>query len=233
MSGRKRTRIGIGPSLLLAIGLPLYRAWMSTLRIRWTVPENTAEHLDRGEPVIYAIMHETLLPTPWTHRKLGLIVMVSRHRDGEIVTRILERSGFGTARGSTTRGGSTALREMIEAATAGRSLAITPDGPKGPRRRVQPGVIEIARRSGVPVIPGAITYRPAHRFRSWDRMLLPWPFAKGVIRCGELFRLTEECDTEKETERLQGVFDALFAKIEGEFDEHWRSGSRRAPHRRG
>lgn len=226
-----RVELGRGLRFLLAVGLPIYRAWMATLRIRWVVPEETALHLAGGGPVIYAIWHETLLPTPFTHRGLGLVVMVSRHRDGEIIARILERSGFGAARGSSTRGGSTALREMLAAAAEGRSLAITPDGPRGPRRKVQAGVIEIARRSGLPIVPGGIGFRPAHRFRSWDRMALPWPGARALMHCGGLVRVPEECDPAAEVARLQGVLDELTTGAEERFDELWRSGSRRAPHR--
>ena len=227
----KRTELGFGARALLLLGWPLYRTWMSTLRVRWIVAESTAAKLARGEPVIYATWHETLLPTPFTHRGLGLVAMVSRHRDGEMITRVLERSGFGAARGSTTRGGSTALREMVSAAAEGRSLAITPDGPRGPRRRVQPGVIEIARRSGVPIVPGAIEMRPVHRFHSWDRMALPWPRARALLVCGDLFSVEEGCDPAGETERLQRVMDALSADAESRFDELWRAGARRAPHR--
>jgi hypothetical protein len=227
----RRTELGTGTRLLLGLGWPVYRAWMATLRVRWVVPGNTAERLARGEPVIYSIWHETLLPTPFTHRGLGLVVMVSRHRDGEIITRVLERSGFAAARGSSTRGGSTALREMIAAAGEGRSLAITPDGPRGPRRRVQPGVIEIARRSGLPIVPGTIETRPAHRFRSWDRMALPWPGARALLLCGEPIAVDEGCDAARETERLQRAMDDLSAAAESRFEELWRSGSRRAPHR--
>jgi len=226
----RRTELGFGTRLLLGLGWPVYRAWMSTLRVRWIVPDSTAGRLARGEPVIYAIWHETLLPTPYTHRGLGLVVMVSRHRDGEIITRILERSGFAAARGSTTRGGSTALREMIAAAGGGRSLAITPDGPRGPRRRVQPGAIEIARRSGVPIVPAVIEMRPAHRFRSWDRMALPWPGARTLMLCGELLAVEEGCDTEKGSERLQRTMDDLTSAAESRFEELWRRGVRRAPH---
>jgi lysophospholipid acyltransferase (LPLAT)-like uncharacterized protein len=225
-------KLGRGTRVLLSLGWPLYRAWMSTLRIRWDVHATAAERLGRGEPVIYAFWHEMLLPTPFTHRDLGLVVMVSRHRDGAIAAWVLERSGFGTMRGSTTRGGSSALRGMLSAAAAGHSLAITPDGPRGPRRTVQPGAVEIARRTGLPVLPGAIALSAARRFRSWDRMALPWPFTRVLMRCGDLLWFSDGCDTASESARLQGCLDEITAEAEERFDELWRAGVRQPPHRR-
>ncbi len=226
----RRTSLGLAKRLLLGLGLPCYRAWMVSCRVRWDLTEPTGDRIANGEPIIYALWHEALLPTPWTHRNLGLVAIVSRHQDGEIVARILESHGFGTARGSTTRGGTTALRQMIDAIESGHSLAITPDGPRGPRRKLQPGVVEIAMRSGAPVVPAGILFRPTHRFRSWDRMALPWPRAKGVIHYGDPLWVPEDGDLIAEVARIQSALDQVTTDVEERFEDLWRAGNARRPY---
>ena len=158
--------------------------------------------------------------------------MVSRHRDGEILATLMKRYGLGTVRGSTSRGGTSALREMIRLAKSGVPLAITPDGPKGPRRVAQPGTIEIARRSGAIIIPMAPTYRPIYRFRSWDRLAFPWAFARGLILYGDPIEVTRESDPRLATATLQDGLDRVMERANVDFDRLWANGARRGPHPR-
>ncbi len=216
--------------LLIALIQPIYRCWMATHRVRWICPPESVEHIEAGKPVIFAIWHESLATTLYTHRGRGLIAMVSRHRDGELVTRLMHTFGFGTARGSTTRGGASALRTMIRCAKEGHPLAITPDGPKGPRRVAQKGVIEIARRSGAPIILVVPYAARAHRFRSWDRMALPWPFARQIELYGAPLTFAEDSDPAAGLTQLQERLDALTERAEANFVDLWRSGGRRSPH---
>jgi lysophospholipid acyltransferase (LPLAT)-like uncharacterized protein len=131
-----------------------------------------------------------------------LAVMTSLHRDAEMISRAYSRFGYSYARGSTTRGGASALRGMLRLAAQGYDLAITPDGPRGPRRRVQSGAIAIARHTGFPIVPVTFSASPARRLSSWDRTLLPRPFSRGVYVCGDLVRVPRDADR-GEQERLR------------------------------
>jgi lysophospholipid acyltransferase (LPLAT)-like uncharacterized protein len=134
---------------------------------------------------LFAFWHGRLLPLVYIHRNEGINVLVSTHRDGEYIARIIHGLGFGTSRGSSTRGGIRALRELIEAGSSRLDLGITPDGPKGPREKVQPGVVYLAKRLGLPVVPIGVSAKPSLRARSWDRFMIPMPFARCTIVYGE------------------------------------------------
>ncbi|MCL7971875.1 MAG: lysophospholipid acyltransferase family protein [marine benthic group bacterium] len=138
----------------------------------------------RAGAAIHALWHAQQLPLTLRHRTENIAVIVSRHRDGEIISRVVERIGYRTIRGSSTRGGSEALREFTSAAFEGYSLAITTDGPQGPRRQCKPGAILAAARAGLPIVPvGAAAVR-AWTFDSWDRFFVPRPGSVVVISYG-------------------------------------------------
>jgi lysophospholipid acyltransferase (LPLAT)-like uncharacterized protein len=128
---------------------------------------------------IYAFWHEHMLMPAYLYGQADIHVLISRHADGQLIAEIVERLGFRTVRGSTTRGGVEALREMVKLGRTGH-LAITPDGPRGPRRQVQPGVVYLASRTGLPVVPFSYGYERAWRAKSWDRFAVPRPFSKAV-----------------------------------------------------
>jgi lysophospholipid acyltransferase (LPLAT)-like uncharacterized protein len=118
-----------------------------------------------------------------------VVVLVSRHRDGEYITQVIHRLGYGTVRGSTSRGGYRSLLEMARRGRAGQTLAITPDGPRGPRRETQPGAVLIAQRSGIPLVPLACAVSPCRRLSSWDRFVIPAPRARTVMGFGPPVRV--------------------------------------------
>lgn len=143
-----------------------------------------AELEDRVQPLrgpdplpaaVFVFWHAHQLPLTALHAGQGVVALASRHRDGEIISRVLRRLGTATVRGSSSRGGSTGLRAMIRAGRAGRPLAFTPDGPRGPARRCKPGVIRAAAATGLPIIPVAVAARRAWRLSSWDGFLVPAP----------------------------------------------------------
>lgn len=140
--------------------------------------------LSRGERCIFAFWHARLLPLVFTHRDRSIAVLISRHRDGELIARIIGRLGFLTARGSSTRGGEEGLRDMLGHAEEGRLLAITPDGPRGPAERVKPGVVYLASRTGFPVVPVATAADRSWVLGSWDGFRIPHPFARVVVAYG-------------------------------------------------
>ena len=130
---------------------------------------------------IYAVWHSQLAFMLYSHRGMGMSALVSRSADGEYLARILRKFGHNTIRGSTTRGASQALMELIERAAGGFSVAITPDGPKGPKGKVQHGVIYLAQKTGMKILPAAIGLSNKITFNSWDNFEVPLPFGKASI----------------------------------------------------
>jgi lysophospholipid acyltransferase (LPLAT)-like uncharacterized protein len=139
----------------------------------------------QGQPFVLVLWHGTLLPLSYWHRDQGISVLVSEHRDGEIIARVLHSWGCRTVRGSTTRGGGRALLAMIAELNRGHVVAVTPDGPQGPAHVFQPGALVAANRAGVPVVAIAITVRRAWRLNSWDQFIIPKPFARISVAYGD------------------------------------------------
>ena len=142
-----------------------------------------------GERFVYAFWHSAILPLAVFRRGEGIAVLVSRHRDGEWITRVIHHLGYVTGRGSSTRGGDAGVREMLAWANAGRHLAVTPDGPRGPAEKAKEGAAYLAVRTGRRVVPIALGVRSAWLLRSWDRFRIPRPFARVCVSHGEPFSL--------------------------------------------
>ncbi|KJE36524.1 hypothetical protein UF64_02120 [Thalassospira sp. HJ] len=148
------------------------------------------QYLAEGKPFIVAFWHQRLLMMPYTWRSVGgdhpFRMLISSHRDGEIISRTVAYFGIDTIAGSTGvgKGGAAALRQILKALKAGDVVGMTPDGPRGPRMRASDGVIQAARMAGVPIFP--LTYSASSRkiFQSWDRFVLPLPFSRGVFHWG-------------------------------------------------
>jgi lysophospholipid acyltransferase (LPLAT)-like uncharacterized protein len=165
-----------------------------------------------GRPVIFVFWHGQLLPLVHYHRDEGVVVLVSEHGDGEYITRVIERHGFQTVRGSSTRGGIRGLKALIRAANAGRDLALTPDGPRGPRGEFKPGALMAAQLTGAPVVPVAVGVSSAWYMNSWDRFMVPRPLARIVIEYGEPVYVPRDAapnDREAISRALAGTLDRL------------------------
>jgi lysophospholipid acyltransferase (LPLAT)-like uncharacterized protein len=159
------------------LGAGVVGALFLTTRVERTGVEHFERFRRIGTPVIFVFWHGQLLPLVHVHRHEGIVVLVSEHGDGEYIARIIERNGFGTVRGSSTRGGTRGLRRLVRVAREGRDLAITPDGPRGPRGDFKPGALVVAQMTGLPVIPLAVGASAAWRLRSWDGFLVPRPLS--------------------------------------------------------
>jgi lysophospholipid acyltransferase (LPLAT)-like uncharacterized protein len=183
------------------VGAPLVRALLGTVRTEVTGDEELERFRRDGQPVIFALWHGQLLPLTHHHRDQGVTALVSEHADGEYITRIIMRLGFTAARGSSTRGGTAGLRGLLRAARAGRDLAITADGPRGPRHDFKPGALIAAKLTGYPIIPVACSASRAWVFNSWDRFILPKPFSRLKITYGEAV-LVDRGSSDEELERL-------------------------------
>jgi hypothetical protein len=198
----------LGPAAVL--GALVVRLLGATWRIERVGTAERDSRIRAGERYVFALWHSRLLPLAFTHRGLDAAVLISQHRDGELIARIIERLGFTAARGSSTRGGEEGLREMVRLAEAGHLLGITPDGPRGPARQVKPGLVYLASRTGFPVLPVAAAASHSWRFRSWDGFRLPWPFARLVVGYGPPIavpRRVEDDEVEAWRVRIQGAID--------------------------
>ena len=159
------------------VGAGLVGALFLTTNVKRTGTENFERFRRQGTPVIFVFWHGQLLPLVHYHRYEGIVVLVSEHADGEYITRVIERNGFGTVRGSSTAGGTKGLRGLVRAARAGKDLALTPDGPQGPRGEFKAGALLAAQMTGLPVLPLAVGASSEWRFRSWDGFLVPKPLS--------------------------------------------------------
>ncbi len=179
-------------ALVAPLGAAYLRLVHATMRV---TREGAADALpEDGGPVIYTFWHEQLAMMPWVQFRPPTSVPISRSRDGAVMARLFAYLGVDAVRGSSSRGGATAARGMLRAAQRGRDLGITPDGPRGPARIVQPGATWIAKATGRPLLPVAFDCSRCWRLRSWDRMLLPLPFAHGVFVYGPHLWVPRDAD---------------------------------------
>ena len=139
----------------------------------------------KGERIIVVFWHGRLLMMPFVYPEKPGAILISQHRDGEYISRIAAILGFEAIRGSATRGGMRAFKQMIRAIKERLNLVITPDGPKGPRAKVKPGVIELARLTGAPIVPVSFSTSRRRFLKSWDAFLVPVPFSRAVYIWGE------------------------------------------------
>ena len=139
--------------LIPPLGSAAIRALGGTLRVRTLHADRIKTFWETGRPVIVAFWHGRQLMMPLCYGGSRLSILISEHRDGELIHRIVRRFGFDTVRGSTTRGGARALRQLVRLGRSGADLAVTPDGPRGPRCVAQAGVVELAKLTGLPIIP--------------------------------------------------------------------------------
>ena len=169
---------------IVRVGTLLVRALASTWRVRIIGDEGLHSERAEGRPVIIAFWHGQMLPLLYQHRGEQVAVVISEHRDGEIIARIAMALGHRTVRGSTTRGAGRALLSMVRQVESGRDIALTPDGPRGPAKSFAPGALIVAQRTGAAIIPATVVARSAWRLKSWDRFMIPRPFTRVVISYG-------------------------------------------------
>jgi lysophospholipid acyltransferase (LPLAT)-like uncharacterized protein len=163
------------------LGSVLFRALASTWRLTVINAEPHRAVRARGQPVIYTFWHGTMLPLLWQHRKEHVAILISEHGDGEIIARIAHSLGYRSVRGSTSRGGERAILGTARELEGGRDVAFTPDGPRGPRESFAPGALVVSQRTGAPLVLITVDAPRAWRLTSWDRFLIPKPFARVTI----------------------------------------------------
>ena len=196
---------------IVRAGVTLIRLLAMTWRMRPVNDEGLRAARESGQRVIFTLWHGELLPLLWHHRKQGVAVVISEHRDGEIIAQIAERLGYTTVRGSSSRGGGRALIGLMRAIEGGRDGAVTPDGPRGPAHVFAPGAAIAAQRTGVPLQPVRASATRAWRLKSWDRFLVPKPFATVRVTYGPLTAVEAASPREaaEQAPQLQAVLDAV------------------------
>lgn len=181
---------------------------------RWQVVGGDAPRRlwDEGKPFILAFWHGRLLMMPycWDRRRV-IHMLISQHRDGQLIARTVGHFGILTAAGSSTRGGVQALRTMVKALAAGDCVGITPDGPRGPRMRASDGIVSVARLAGVPVIPAAYGTTRGRFLDTWDRFLVAWPFGRGVVVWGQPIAVDRDAGDDEAESARRAIEDGLNA----------------------
>jgi lysophospholipid acyltransferase (LPLAT)-like uncharacterized protein len=206
-------------ALLGGAGRFLLTALMRTVRFEVRDDPAYAAAVAAGEPLVYSLWHGRLLPLAWAHRGEGVVTLISLSKDGEYIARVVQGWGYGVVRGSTSRGGSRALGELIRLAKKGVSLAVTPDGPRGPRERMKPGLLVAAQRAGRAIVPVTGACSNAWWFEGWDRFLVPKPFSRVVLVHGKPMRIPREIDEagiERHAAELERTMRALQTQLDAE-----------------
>ena len=204
--------------LVILTATPLIHFLGLTLRIQ---EEGQVQWGPRGrqkETPIWPLWHETILMSVWYHRDQDVHVMISASRDGELISRVARFFGYVPVRGSSHRGGKEALSELIACLKEGRRCAITPDGPRGPRREIKIGVLSLARVTGAPVVPFAFAAEHCWRLRSWDRFIIPKPFSRAVFVYGNPIRVQRR-GGEEDLKLIQTELDRVTLVAENYFQK--------------
>jgi lysophospholipid acyltransferase (LPLAT)-like uncharacterized protein len=203
-------------------GLVPYLAYAFVSVVGWTnrltvVRGEVRERLRaENRRFIYAFWHQRQVYFTYTHRGVGAAVLVSRSKDGEMIAETMRLSRIAAVRGSSSRGGAAAVRQLLEVAQSGLDLGITPDGPRGPAREVKDGVLFMAQRLGVPIVPIANALsRRVELKKAWDHFQVPLPFGRAVVVYGEPLTVGPDDDLAAKGAELKKALDRVTAEADG------------------
>lgn len=205
-------------ALAPAVLRPLLRGLQATLRVEYLGVEPLRARWAAGERAILCFWHNRLLMLPLVAAGQPVCIMVSQHRDGELGSRLLAAWGVTTVRGSATRGAVGGFLRLVDAYRRGHNLAVLPDGPRGPRYVAKPGAIHLARAVGAPIYPMAYAASRVRHLRSWDRLVIPMPFARVVLSVGAPLAVPSGASTEELAAlctELEHRLRALTTAVEG------------------
>lgn len=202
-------------------------SWIASLYLRvvWLTGRWTIENREIADrlvaarrPFIICFWHSRLLMLPfaWTYTP-RLSIVISHHRDGRFIARTVGRIGIGTIAGSSSRGGGAALRAMVRTLDGGDYVGISPDGPRGPRMRASVGAVRAARLAGAVMLPATYGVSRRRVLNSWDRFIVPLPFARGIIRAGEPVTITRDADDDA-IEQARLLLEARLNEITRDVD---------------
>ncbi|HPF62440.1 MAG: lysophospholipid acyltransferase family protein [Gemmatimonadales bacterium] len=182
-------KVAVPAGLVRVVGTPLVNMLAGSWRIRTVGEARWQSILARRVPYIFVLWHEALVPLLWHHRHRQIAIIVSRGREGRYLSDYASGLGYRILSGSSSRGGPRALLGAVRALGEGNAVAITPDGPRGPRRELKPGVLQAAQRGAAWVVPLHATCAKAWRLRSWDRLCIPKPGAAVTVGYGEPYQV--------------------------------------------
>jgi lysophospholipid acyltransferase (LPLAT)-like uncharacterized protein len=209
---------GIGDRAMMAlvppVGGALHRLLGHTVRFSEVHAEAWGPRAPRSENLIYAFWHSSLLMASFHYRNLGVVGLISYSKDGELLARVVEPLGYVLVRGSTSRGSLQALRGLVRHLRDGRDVALTPDGPRGPREVAQEGTIHLARLTGKRIVPLVFDCTRKRRLHSWDRLIVPMPFSRGVFVYRDPIEVPRDADAAE--------IEAKRKLLEGELHEATR-----------
>jgi len=201
--------LSFSTQLSLFAGQGFIRALARTWRYK-TVGEQSVVRLRADNtPILFTLWHGQMLPLLWFHRNEGVAVLVSEHKDGEIIARILEWMGYALIRGSTSRGANRALLGMVRTLRDGHDVAVTPDGPRGPRHKFAAGPVVAAHRADAPIMPTVAHVDRFWQLSTWDGFIIPKPFAKITVAYGTVTRVSADTprDAADEAPRLEQLME--------------------------
>lgn len=201
------------PWLLKVLGHPAawsLRLWMRSLRYSYQPlgPNLDPTRADLQGRYIYAMWHENMLMPAYQYSAPHFCVLISKHGDAQIMADILRILKVQVVRGSTNRGGIEAVRQLLQMGKKCH-LALTPDGPRGPRQKVKPGLIYLAARLDMPIVPVGFGFHRPWRLRSWDQFVLPRPFSRSTCVTGEPIAVPDTNDRDELEQYRQSVEEAL------------------------
>ncbi|MDV7338024.1 lysophospholipid acyltransferase family protein [Terasakiella sp. A23] len=195
--------------------------WLCYKTTRWEIINGhiPQKFWDEDKPFILSFWHGRILIMPYCwnfDRKVNMLI--SQHRDGQLIAKTIGHIGVDCIQGSSSKGGATALRTMLKALKNGESIGITPDGPRGPRMLATPGVINLAKLSGVPILPCSVGMKSRKHLGSWDRFCLALPFTTGVFLWEEPIYIPKKASKEELAE-LQDHMEDVLIKVQNRVDE--------------
>ena len=203
----------ISLSLVSWAGYWFIRLIGPTLRVSVSIEDGGVKTI-ADRPLIASFWHSCIIPSAYIFRRFGIRVMTSASYDGEYIARIIRRFGYEAVRGSSSRNAATALLGMRRALAEGWTVAFTLDGPRGPRHQVKPGPVALGRSTGLPLVAFHVSVDKAVVLNSWDRMVIPLPFARVLVRVGKLISVPLNCpnqDFARSMEELQAALDRVSA----------------------
>jgi len=204
----------VSPAFLSFVAAGFIRALRATVRLRHHGDERMRRWERDGSHFILAFWHRHLLLMPYAYKGRRISVLVSQSTDGELIARTVARLGIDSSRGSSSRGGIVGMRSLLRKAAEGWDIAFTPDGPRGPLREVQAGVILAAAATGLPILPVAVAATRAKLLRSWDRFVVPLPFSTVHFVYGEPLAVERRGDVAAAGLELKRRLDGVEAQAE-------------------
>lgn len=210
-AGRFTLRQRITLRIIIWLGYGIIRLIGPTLRVAISYEDGAQKTLDQ-RPLIASFWHSCMIPATYIFRDMGIRVMSSDSYDGQYMGRIIHKFGFLAVKGSSSRNAVRALLGLRRALEEGWTVAFTLDGPRGPRHKVKPGPVALARSSGLPMTMFHAAVDRAWVLNTWDRLMIPAPFSRVLVRVGKLISVPENAtaeDLERYTNELQAALDRV------------------------